>query len=253
MVITEDTIRAITPRAKASIAKAVAEVVSERGPEFGVDNPKEVCHFLAQCAYESDGFKTTVEYASGQAYEGRKDLGNTKRGDGRRFKGRGIIQLTGRANYRQAGKDLGLPLETSPHLAANPETSVLIALWYWKTRGLSKYANRDDIRTITKRINGGLNGFSGRKMYFRRAWATLGRPKRVSTTKIAAAGMGGAGTFLAYSEYASVAANTAMSARETYDNLGPYVLAAAIALGVIVFGAWWIIHERNKKAELYLA
>lgn len=252
MVITQNTIKAIAPRAKESISKAVATVVTERGADYGVENAKEVCHFLAQAAHESDGFRTTQEYASGQAYEGRKDLGNTRKGDGKRYKGRGIFQLTGRENYRKAGEALGLPLESKPHLAAHAENSVLIALWYWKSRNLSRYANKDDIRTITKRINGGLNGFSDRKLYFRRAWATLGEPKSMayqSSTNLTAATFGAGGI----AGSVGLAADVAVNARTTYEALGPLVLGVAILVAVIVFGTWWIIHERNKKQELYLA
>jgi putative chitinase len=196
ILLTVEGLKSIAPRGKSTILKAVASVLMEHGPRHGVSTAREVCHFLAQAAHESDGFRTTQEYASGEAYEGRKDLGNTRPGDGRRYKGRGIFQLTGRFNYRQAGKALGLDLEANPRLAADPATSVLIALWYWRTRGLSKYANRDNIREITRRINGGFNGFADRVRYFRKAWAVYGQPKSMltgSTTNIVAAGVGTSG------------------------------------------------------------
>jgi predicted chitinase len=115
------------------------------------------------------------ELASGQAYEGRRDLGNTQPGDGRRYKGRGPIQITGRANYRAAGKALGLPLEQNPKLAENPEVGFRLAAWYWKSRGLNKYADgsQSGFDKITKRINGGYNGKADRDQFYRKALKEL--------------------------------------------------------------------------------
>ena len=79
---------------------------------YGIDTRLRIAHFLGQTCHESAGFRTTEEFASGEAYEGRKDLGNIKKGDGRRYKGRGLLQLTGRANYAEHGKMLGVDLET---------------------------------------------------------------------------------------------------------------------------------------------
>jgi putative chitinase len=133
--------------------------------KYDVDNYLRVCHFLAQAAHESASFRTLEEYASGEAYEGRKDLGNTHKGDGIRYKGRGIFQLTGRANYAKIGKVIGIDLENNPELAEFPEVSVLTALEYWKSRSLNALADKDDVEGITRKINGGLNGFEDRKKY----------------------------------------------------------------------------------------
>jgi putative chitinase len=103
------------------------------------------------------------ELASGQAYEGRKDLGNIQPGDGKRFKGRGLIQLTGRSNYEQYSKDRGIDFIKNPELiATDPNNCVDVAGWYWNSRNLNKYADQDNVRKITKRINGGYNGLEDR-------------------------------------------------------------------------------------------
>lgn len=138
-------------------------------PDYGImENEKRLAHFMAQLAHESGGFRYMEELASGQAYEGRDDLGNTEPGDGRRYKGRGPIQLTGRANYRTFGRAIGIDLERHPELAAIPSIGLHTALEYWRSRGLNDLADQDDIRAITKRINGGLNGFDDRKAHLAR-------------------------------------------------------------------------------------
>jgi hypothetical protein len=108
-------------------------------------------------------------------YEGRRDLGNTQPGDGKRFKGRGPIQVTGRANYRKYGAKLSLNLEANPELAATPEVGFRIAGLYWADRGLNALADLRDFKTITRRINGGLNGFADRQRYYERALLVLGQ------------------------------------------------------------------------------
>lgn len=131
---------------------------------YGIlDTGMRLAHFLAQLAHESDGFLAMEEYASGQAYEGRADLGNVQPGDGKRYKGRGPIQLTGRANYRTYGRALGLDLERHPEVVAFPSIGLLIACRYWSQNGLNQYADADDVLAITRKINGGENGLADRK------------------------------------------------------------------------------------------
>lgn len=135
-------------------------------PSYGImDNELRLSHFMAQLIHESCGFRYMEEIASGSAYEGRKDLGNTVVGDGKRFKGRGPIQLTGRANYRTFGRRIGIDLENHPEIAAVPSIGLHTALEYWKDRNLNAYADRDDVMAITKRINGGTNGLADRKKH----------------------------------------------------------------------------------------
>ena len=128
----------------------------------GINTKLRIAHFLAQLGHESDHFRTLREYASGAEYEGRRDLGNVKAGDGKRYRGRGPIQITGRANYEKYGKKLGIDLVNKPELAETPEVGVKIAILYWSDHGLNALADKDDIRGITKRINGGYNGLNSR-------------------------------------------------------------------------------------------
>lgn len=131
---------------------------------YGIlDNSLRLIHFLAQLAHESGNFRYMEEIASGAAYEGRKDLGNTQVGDGKRFKGRGPIQLTGRANYRRYGQQLGIDFENNPEIVAIPSVGLLVACKFWFDNGLNELADKDDVVAITKRINGGTNGLADRK------------------------------------------------------------------------------------------
>ncbi len=123
--------------------------------EGGIDTPGRVAEFLAQACLETDYFRVLEEYASGAAYEGRKDLGNVVAGDGKRFKGRGIFQCTGRDNYSRYGKRLGVDLIKEPALAARPDISVRVAVLYWNDKGLNAYADRGDTRAISRAINRG--------------------------------------------------------------------------------------------------
>lgn len=122
-----------------------------------------LAHFLAQVGHESGGFRYMEELASGAAYEGRADLGNVVKGDGVRYKGRGPLQLTGRANYRAVGRAFGVDLESHPELAAVPSIGLWIACHYWTTRSLNDAADADDLERITRRVNGGLNGLADRQ------------------------------------------------------------------------------------------
>lgn len=152
-----------------AILKATAATLTILMGKFEINTERRIEHFLAQLGHESDSFCTTEEYASGAAYEGREDLGNTERGDGTRFKGRGLIQLTGRANYRKftawmRSTDPSAPnFETSPDLVAEFPWAAWSAIWYWSTRKLNVLADRDDLVGITKIINGGKNGLADRE------------------------------------------------------------------------------------------
>lgn len=135
--------------------------------------PTRAAHFIAQIAHESAGFMALLEYASGTAYEGRADLGNTQPGDGKRYKGRGVIQLTGRANYRRTGVYLGVDLEKQPDLAAVPAIAYQTAAFYWLDRNINAHADRDDILAVTKAINGGTNGLKHRTQLLKAAKAAF--------------------------------------------------------------------------------
>lgn len=166
---------------------------------FGIDTYLEMWHFLAQVAHESDQFNAFEEYASGDAYDSRTDLGNTKAidGDGRLFKGRGAIQTTGRTNYMLTGRNLSrLPflndkekalfandgLLKNPKLLQDPVWATLSALIYWTDKELNSLCLSDHqkvtikrfngkvyynyscspIEAITRKVNGGMNGFDDR-------------------------------------------------------------------------------------------
>jgi len=150
------------------------EPFNETLHEFDILTALRVAAFVAQVGHESGEFRYVHEIASGQAYEGRRDLGNTEPGDGVRFKGRGLIQITGRSNYAKCGEFLGLDLLASPELLETPENACRSAGWFWETHGLNDLADKQDMVLMTKRINGGLNGFDSRKAYYERALNVLG-------------------------------------------------------------------------------
>jgi putative chitinase len=182
MTITPAVLKKIAPNARSRIIEPAAPLLEEWMPKLAIVGELRQAHFLAQLAHESDGFRTTVEYASGAAYEGRQDLGNTEPGDGRRFKGRGLIQCTGRANYREFTawmweRDTSAPnFVEQPELVAEMPWAVLSALWFWSTKALNHWADQNDLRAVTKRINGGFNGLADRARYLTRAKEALAEP-----------------------------------------------------------------------------
>lgn len=172
--------RAVAPRFTGDKARAQSAILEAVAPEFAatlaawnMDTALRVAHFTAQVAHESAGFRAVEEFADGWAYEGRHDLGNTQAGDGPRYKGRGLIQLTGRANYRRIGEIFGLDLEGRPALAAVPVNALRIACAYWDSRNLNRSADADDLEAVTRGVNGGLNGLADRRRYLLRAKAAL--------------------------------------------------------------------------------
>ena len=183
MQITKEMLRKLSPTAKEDIIAHLAEHLDDQLAKYNINTYLRICHFLAQTAHESAGFRTLEEFASGAAYEGRKDLGNVNPGDGKRYKGRGMIQLTGRANYRVFGQKIGIPLEDKPELAMDPLVSIKTACEYWNSRNLSAYADLDDVLTITKRINGGTNGLEDRKKYLSKAKTIIPRDINLNTIK----------------------------------------------------------------------
>lgn len=144
---------------------------------YGISEPLRIAHWMGQMAHETMKFTYLHELwgptAAQDRYEERHDLGNNQPGDGKRYKGRGLIQLTGRANYNEYGRELGLDLINEPELAEDPEVAVLIACAYWKRLGLNQLANADDIVSITHRINGGENGLASRRELLARAKGVL--------------------------------------------------------------------------------
>lgn len=144
--------------------------------EYGVNTYNRICAFLAQIGHESARLRYSEEIASGKAYEGRKDLGNTQPGDGIRFKGRGLIQITGRSNYRDVSAALGYDFINDPAALATPEYAARSACWFWDSRKLNDPADKgteEAFVSITKKINGGTNGLADRKQLWQKAKTIL--------------------------------------------------------------------------------
>jgi len=144
-------------------------------------SPKAFAHFLGQTCYESGYWRYLSEIwgptDAQKSYENRKDLGNTEPGDGYKFRGRGLLETTGRYNYTMLGKAIGLPLDTNPELLEQPDAAVKSALHFWDQHGLSAIADAHDIPTacelITKRVNGGSAGLDDRLALTQRAFGVL--------------------------------------------------------------------------------
>lgn len=156
------------PRAATFLAPLNAAML-----EFGITTPARQASFLSQVGHESGQLRYVRELASGQAYEGRVDLGNTQRGDGVRFRGRGLLQVTGRANYAACGKALGLDLLAQPELLEQNVNACRSAGWFWQTKGLNALADAGDQERVTRRINGGVNGLAERLALYQAARKVL--------------------------------------------------------------------------------
>lgn len=147
----------------------------------GINTPQRLAHFLAQILTESGGFRWLTEIwgptPAQVRYEGRLDLGNVNRGDGKRYRGRGPLMLTGRSNYRNVGRRIRYPLESQPQLASQIGVGSLIAADFWTAHNLNKLADQGGlpfVRPITLVVNGGLNGLADRERRFSLAALALG-------------------------------------------------------------------------------
>ena len=179
--------------------------LNETFEKYEINTPRRQSAFIGQCGHESASFKVleenlnysakglvatwpsrfqNIEYASeyerkperiaNKVYGGRADLGNTEEGDGWRFHGRGLIQLTGRTNYTICGLALGQPFAEHPELVLEPINACMTAGWFWNKRGLNTLADAEDWTTITKRINGGTLGLDDRVNRTHKAMDILG-------------------------------------------------------------------------------
>ena len=184
-MFTIDQLRRIMPNLTAARATAFYPFLQSAVDEFSIATPARSAAFLAQLAHESGQFRfmeeiwgptpAQVRYEPQSTLAAR--LGNTESGDGRRFKGRGPIQVTGRANYRRYGDLLGVDLIADPPRAADPTVAFRIAALFWARNGLNELADQgtaDAFRQITRRINGGFNGLAERQQFFARACEALG-------------------------------------------------------------------------------
>ena len=185
MILTKQQLQKVMPNALSKNVDKYLPHLNALMPRFGIDGKLRVCHFLAQIALESGELRYSQEIASGKAYDTGKlavALGNTPEadGDGQKYKGRGLIQLTGTANYRKFNQYLQKNIVNAPDVLKNPEVlatndyyAVLVACWFFETSGCLALADKDDIKAVTKRVNGGLNGFDQRKQYYDRAKSVI--------------------------------------------------------------------------------
>jgi putative chitinase len=159
-------------------AELYAPFIDEACQVFQITTPARLAAWLAQIGHESGSFQYTEELASGEAYEGRANLGNTEPGDGPRYRGHGLIQTTGRFNHRATTNGLrayGCPdFEAEPDKLSEPRWAALSAGWYWQSHGCNALADEGDFERITRVINGGMNGYEDRKRRWEKAKAALG-------------------------------------------------------------------------------
>ena len=165
-------LRMISPASKVADLTAALPYLNATMKKYEINTRLRQAHFLAQVAHESAEFRTTQEYATGAAYEGRKDLGNTVEGDGRKFKGRGLIQITGRANYKAYGLYINQDVTTgeNPKKLEKYPLAADSAGWFWTTvKKLNRLADADNLTAITHKINGGTNGIKNRRLHLANA------------------------------------------------------------------------------------
>jgi predicted chitinase len=181
-MLTDSDLRQIMPRIPQDKFEMYLGLLNRVMEDSQINSPLRAAAFLAQLAHESGQLRFMEEIwgptAAQQRYEPPGDLasrlGNTEPGDGARFKGRGPIQITGRANYKRYGDQLGVDLVDNPDLAATPQIAFQLAAAYWTTNGLNELADAGDFTTITRRINGGLNGLDDRVKFYEIAKNALG-------------------------------------------------------------------------------
>ena len=176
MPITTQQLLQILPNAGQSAGVFVSALNTAMN-HYQIVGLKRVAGFIAQIGHESGQLKYVKEIwgpTKAQArYEGRADLGNTVAGDGSKYRGRGLIQITGRAKYAECGEALGLDLISHPELLEKPQHACMSAAWFWASRGLSTLADAGSFSKITSRINGGQNGAADRQVLYARALKVL--------------------------------------------------------------------------------
>lgn len=176
MPITEQQLLQILPNAGRQ-AGVFVPVLNTAMVRFQIVGAKRVAAFIAQVGHESGQLRWVREIwgptAQQAGYEGRADLGNTVKGDGSKYRGRGLIQITGRANYAACGEALGLDLVNRPELLEQTQYAALSAAWFWSVNGLNTLADAGDLKGVTLRINGGLNGQADRQALYGKALKVL--------------------------------------------------------------------------------
>ena len=176
MSITAQQLLQILPNA-GQVAGVFTPLLNTAMVRYQIVGPKRIAAFIAQIGHESGQLRYVKEIwgptKAQVRYEGRADLGNSQPGDGSKFRGRGLIQITGRANYMACGEGLGLDLIKQPELLEKPQHACMSAAWFWTTNGLNTLADVGDITKISRRINGGSNGLQDRLVYFKKACEVL--------------------------------------------------------------------------------
>lgn len=171
------TLDAIVGRKLGDRGLALGDAFVDRLFPAEINTHQRLAHFIAQTAHETGGYQWLQELGGPSyfsRYDGRADLGNIHPGDGAKYHGRGLIQLTGRNNYMRATVVVGRDLIGDPDLAATPAIAVQTAVMFWNDHGLSALADADDTVAITRRINGGVNGLAERRAYLAKAKSVLG-------------------------------------------------------------------------------
>lgn len=179
--MTLELLRKCLPKAKPENILKFGPKLIEAMVKYEIDTPRRQAVFLAQLAHESGSFRYVEELASGEAYEGRADLGNIQPGDGVRFKGRGLIQITGRANYALVSIELQYDFINNPEALELPGPATFSSAWFFWYHRLNRLADIDAFEKITRRINGGINGMIDRVEHYDRikkvlkveSWSTV--------------------------------------------------------------------------------
>jgi len=177
MNLTKEILKKIFPYADLTNLEQLTPWLNKYMQEHQINTYNRVCHFLAQAGHESSSFNRFSEMYNGNAkeyfkkYDYRKDLGNVIEGDGEKYRGKGIFQITGRYNYHMASIALFKDdrLIDNPKLLEQPQYAALSACYFWFTRHLNDLADKDELKAITIKINGGLNGINERKYFLDKA------------------------------------------------------------------------------------
>lgn len=184
MKLSKDQLKQCMPKVTEANITRFIDPINNTFERYEINTPKRMACFLAQIAHESGCLRFTKEIATGEAYDVGKlavNLGNTPEddGDGEMYKGRGLIQITGKRNYEDLSKDLGVDFLKQPELLEGPEFAALSAGWFWKSKGLNTICDKPDnwirewrgnsyymFQWLTIKINGGLNGYADRMAYY---------------------------------------------------------------------------------------
>lgn len=176
MPITEQQLLRILPNAGRQ-AGVFVPALNTAMSKYGIVTIARIAAFIAQVGHESGQLRYVREIwgptAQQAGYEGRADLGNTVKGDGSKYRGRGLVQITGRANYAACGEALGLDLINQPELLEQPQHAAMSAAWFWSTKGLNTLADKGEFVKITRRVNGGVNGLEDRQRLYAQAQKVL--------------------------------------------------------------------------------